>query len=112
MDHQDWTPVIFKKHKPSEKQTHVSHATISKVNEKPAWKIEKQIDSDSGPPLNYISPEVVKQIINGRINMKLTQKQLAQRLNMQEKDIKEIESCKAIENKSQIAKIKKVLNIK
>jgi ribosome-binding protein aMBF1 (putative translation factor) len=116
-EHQDWTQVVLKK-KPTKEQlpkvvtakNDVHTATISSATSKPVWKIEKQIDSTEGKPLNYVSKADADTIIKGRIAAKLTQKQLAQRLNMQEKDIKDIETCKAVENKAIIARIKKSLN--
>jgi ribosome-binding protein aMBF1 (putative translation factor) len=43
--------------------------------------------------------------------MKLTQKDLACKLNMQIKDIQDIESGKALENKMVLSKIRKMLNL-
>lgn len=114
--HQDWEPVVFKKKNQNaaivEKvaKKDVNNMTLV-AGEKPAWKIEKQVDSEDQKPLNLVSSDVAKSIIGGRIAMKLTQKQLAQRLCIQEKDIKDIESCKAVENKALLAKIKKTLCI-
>lgn len=114
MEHQDWETVVFKK----KSQHEITREKVPRQNghtvtpsQKPAWKIEQQVDSENGKPLNLVSSEVAKAIINGRIALKLTQKQLAQRLNLQEKDVKDIESCKAIENKALIARIKRTLGI-
>jgi ribosome-binding protein aMBF1 (putative translation factor) len=109
MEHQDWSPVIFKK-KPEKISIPDSPQTISSTSSKPAWKIEKMIDE--GIQLLKVSKEDSKIIIAGRINMKLSQKDLATRLNMQIKDIQEIENGKAIENKQVLSKIKKFLNVK
>lgn len=113
MDHQDWTPVVLraKKSPPTTTVSPRTTATISSTTSKPVWKIEKQVDSDQGKPLNLVSSDVAKAIIGGRIAMKLTQKYLAQRLNLPEKEIKEIEAGKAVENKAVIAKIKRLLGI-
>jgi ribosome-binding protein aMBF1 (putative translation factor) len=116
MEHQDWETIVFKKKSQNDVTREkvarpVSNGQTLTPYQKPAWKIEQQVDSENGKPLNLVTSEVGKAIINGRIAMKLTQKQLAQRLNMQEKDIKDIESCKAVENKALIAKIKKTLGI-
>ena len=115
--HQDWNTVVLKKRQVDDTTTKTDKApkkteVFSRVSSKPIWKIEKQIDSDTGKPLNYVSKHDADLIIKGRIEAKLTQKQLAQRLNMQEKDIKEIETCKAIENKAVLARVKRTLNIK
>jgi ribosome-binding protein aMBF1 (putative translation factor) len=119
MHHQDWETVYFTKKKtkndlPKEAvpKASITNATTSSVTAKPAWKIEQQVDNtDGSPPLNFVSTDTARSIVNGRVAAKLTQKQLAQRLNMQEKDIKDIEGGKAVENKAVLAKIKRVLNI-
>lgn len=115
-NHQDWTPVVLKK-KTSTPEIKVvnkndKQQSISSVTNKPAWKIEKQIDgTDSGKPLNYVSRDNAQKVIAGRVAMKLTQKDLATKLNMQVKEIQDIENCKAIENKLVLAKIKRVLQL-
>jgi len=75
------------------------------------WKIEQQVDGDNGKPLQYISKADSQLIIQGRIAMKLTQKDLACKLNMQIKDIQDIESGKSLENKMVLSKIRKCLNL-
>ena len=113
---QDWTEVVLKK-KPDPKkiETQVKSsqnvASVSQATNKPSWKIEKQIDGDSGKPLNFVSKEDAKQIIQGRVAMKLSQADLAKRLNMPLAAIQEIESCKAVENKLTLSKIKRFLKI-
>ena len=115
MQHQDWNTVILKAKKPPTETTTVckqSVCSISSATNKPAWKIEQQVDGDSGKPINYVSRDDSKMIIAGRVAKKLSQKDLAARLNMQLKDLQDIESCKAVENKSVLAKIKRFLEIK
>lgn len=114
--HQDWKQVILKPKKVEEAKENVTKSsvvktTVSTVTGKPAWKIEKEVDSDSGKPLIYVSRDDASNIIKGRVDMKLSQKDLANRLNMQFKYIQDIESCKAIENKQDLAKIKRFLKI-
>lgn len=113
MEHQDWETVVINKSKP--KQTtpihkHTSHATLTS-SQKPAWKIEKMVDSEDGKPISLISSDTSRAIVAGRVAAKLTQKQLAQQLNISEKEIKDIESGKAVENKLIISTIKKRLGI-
>lgn len=114
--HQDWETVILKKKKVDDARenvtkTSVNKTTISYATGKPAWKIEKEVDSETGKPLIYVSREDANNIIKGRIEMKLSQKDLANRLNMQFKYIQEIETCKAIENKQDLSRIKRFLKI-
>jgi len=123
---QDWTTVVFRKPKPVAQvtqpksqqpnakvnnQTH--NSLIHSASSKPAWKIEKQVDDDtSKAPLNYVSTQDAKIIIQARVAAKLSQKELATRLNLQEREIKDIEACKAVENKALLARIKKFLNLR
>jgi ribosome-binding protein aMBF1 (putative translation factor) len=115
MEHQDWNVITFKKNKGPEKEiqakSSVITATTSSTTNKPAWKIEQQVDGDNGKPLQYISKADSQLIIQGRIAMKLTQKDLACKLNIQIKDIQDIESGKALENKMVLSKIRKMLNL-
>ena len=108
--HQDWTTVVLNKKPPSnDKQTSVksSTQTISTTTNKPAWKIEQQVDSDKGKPVNYISKQDADMLKNMRFSLKKTQAELAVLLNMKLKDIQDIESYKAIENKGVIATMKR-----
>lgn len=115
MEHQDWNVVTFNKKNNVEKNIQfkkkfVNNATINSTTNRPAWKIEKQIDSDNiGSLMQYVSKEDANIIIQGRILMKLSQKDLAYKLNMPIKNIQDIESLKAIENKLTLSKIKKFL---
>lgn len=114
--HQDWETIVLRntnanKHSSSQKTSRPQTATLSSVTNKSAWKVEQQVDSTTGKPLTYVSKEDAQKIINGRISLKLTQKDLAVRVNMQLKDIADIETCKAIENKAILSKIKRSLNI-
>ena len=109
MNHQDWTPVIFKKQQNNQVKHIESAKTISSTTGIAAYKIEKA--ENDGIALKYVSREDSQRIIQGRVNQKLTQQALAQQLNIQLKDIQEIENCKAIENKQMLSKIKKKLNV-
>ena len=114
-NHQDWSTVVLKK-KSNEPDVKIvsknDKQSISSVANKPMWKLEKQIDSvDSGKPLTYVSRDDAQKIIAGRIAMKFTQKDLANRLNMQLKEIQDIENCKALENKLILSKIKRILQL-
>lgn len=113
MQYQDWNIVTFKNKKNIErKEIKNNIVTINSKTNKPIWKIEKQIDSDIGSVFKYVSREDANIIIQNRILMKLSQKDLAYKLNMPIKDIQDIESLKAIENKLTLSKIKKFLQVK
>lgn len=116
-NHQDWSTIVLKKKSSEPSEVKIvsknDKQSISSVVNKPMWKLEKQIDNiDSGKPLTYVSRDDAQKIIAGRIAMKLTQKDLATKLNMQVKEIQDIENCKALENKLVLSKIKKILQVK
>ena len=119
-DHQDWKQVVFKKTQLQEdstsrrlKKTLQSHAaTASTTSSKPAWKIEQEIDSDlTKKPLERVSKTDAQRIILGRCAMKLKQQDLATKLNMKVQELREIENCTAVENKTVLSRIKRFLNV-
>ena len=119
--HQDWTTVTLKRgggfvldggasnllpnNKPG--------CAMSSVTSTPARKIEARIDDPDGT--GSVLPKVSRAdgalIVAARTARKLTQLQLATHLNMQKKDIQEIECGKAIENRAQLSKIRRYLGI-
>ncbi len=114
LDHQDWNTVVFKKRNFASENRKNAVAqnkitTMSSVANKPAFKIEKQVDSDTGKPITYVSSQDAQEIIKMRTSRGLTQDQLACAVNFLPHKIKEIESRKAIENKADLIKIKKCL---
>lgn len=115
--HQDWKTVVLRPKKEVEVKTvakgaaGVSTSTVSTATGKPAWKIEEQVDSDVGKPIKLVSKEDASAIVKGRVEKKLTQKELAQKLNMQQKEIADIEAGKAVENKQVLSKIKRALGL-
>jgi ribosome-binding protein aMBF1 (putative translation factor) len=113
-NHQDWTEVVLNK-KTSQYMKETKKKTLpvvtSSVSNKPAWKIEQDVDGEVGKPLKYISVEDAHCIVNGRISKKLSQQALATQLNMKLREIQDIESRKAIENKAIIGKIKGFLSL-
>jgi ribosome-binding protein aMBF1 (putative translation factor) len=124
--HQDWKPVILKKKTPVPQQKQQNQqqkpggdsninksrqATMSAASAKPAWKIEEQVDSLERKPLDMVSKDIAKRIIQARTDAKLSQKELAIKANMTEREIRDIESAKAVENKAVLSKLKKILGI-
>jgi ribosome-binding protein aMBF1 (putative translation factor) len=88
--------------------------TQSAVSSKPAWKIEQQVDSDAPgtKPLTRVSPDDAQRVVAARTAAKLTQKQLAARINVQPRDIQEVESGRAIENRDLLARIRRSLGMR
>lgn len=112
--HQDWKVVVFKKSTPHKEQSKSKEAsdarriaqanqTMSSTANRPAWKIEQM--ALEGERLPRVSKDDAQKITALRVKHKLTRAQLAQRVNMKENYISDIETCKAVENKQHIAKI-------
>lgn len=120
-NHQDWEPVVIKKNPAkttsasssavARSRVQNNNASTSSINNKPAWKIEQQVDGDVGKPMTLVSKEDGAKITRGRVAMKLSQKDLAMKLNLPAKTIQDIENGKAVENKALLSKIRKMLNI-
>jgi ribosome-binding protein aMBF1 (putative translation factor) len=110
LDHQDWKQVIINTQNKS-KQTN-SKTNVKKLdsNTQKLMKIEKKANNDE---LKHekISNKLRTQIIQARNSKNLTQKQLANSINMPLQKISDIESGKAIYNAKDINKIKRYLKI-
>ena len=108
LDHQDWKQIKTKdnrleeKKKSSKKLSEGQHTDI---------KLMKQVE-EGNLQHKKVPPEIRKQIQQKRGSLKWTQKQLAQRVNLQVSVINEIETGKANYNPQHITKIKRVLHIK
>ena len=132
--HQDWETVVIRNKNAAlqkERETKGLHAfanstlntaaqnankakqqALQSASSKPAWKIEQRVDDpDAAKPIDYVSKEVSRAIIQGRVNLKLSQKDLAQKAHMMEAEIKKIENGTAVENRAVIAKLKRILQI-
>jgi|TARA_Y100000389_G_C17435522_1_gene505274 ribosome-binding protein aMBF1 (putative translation factor) len=107
LDHQDWKTLIVKKTK---EKPDKNKPKITKVGD-PNVKMEKKIE-EGKLEHKKITNELRVQIQQGRASKGLTQKQLANSVNLPQSIINEIESGKAIYNHVHINKIKRVLGIK
>lgn len=109
MEHQDWNTIYVtanKQLKEKEKQKEgVKSNHFSKEN-----KIEKKIE-EGNLKHDKTPSELGKIIQSKRLSQNMTQKDLAQKLNIPVKMINEIESGKAKHNPQVISKIKRILNI-
>ena len=111
--HQDWETVVLKPSKEKHEEQTIKKTVTETLtaSQKPAWKIEKQVDSEEGKPITLVSTSVAKMVTGARVAKKISQKDLARKLNVPEKDIKDIEAGKALENKALLAKIKRELGL-
>ena len=106
-DHQDWKTIVVKKPKENidNSKKKPSNTVLKNIS------LEKKADSDD---LHHkqLTLELRQSIMKGRSAKSLTQKQLANAINLPIQIISDIESGKAIYNAGHINKIKRHLKIK
>jgi ribosome-binding protein aMBF1 (putative translation factor) len=105
-EHQNWDTIYvhLDKHKSKEKNSSTkTHKEVSKET-----KIEQQIE-DGKLSHKKISTDFGKQVQSYRLQHKLTQKDLSQKINQPVKIITEIENGTAKHNPQVISKLKRLL---
>jgi len=110
LDHQDWKPVIVRTSEAQKLTEKKSSKKFSEGQQKDI-KLMKQVE-EGNLQHKKVPPEIRKQIQQKRGELKWTQKQLAQKVNIQVSIINEIETGKAKYNPQHITKIKRALGIK
>lgn len=111
---QDWEPVVFRKKKVNapkkgapggtgvRKHTQSNKQTVSDIRIK---------DEDELPQLKTVSRSLSKQIQDARTTKKLTQKQLAQKINERVQVVQDYESGKAAPTNQILSKLRKALGV-
>uniref|UniRef100_A0A0C9QMD7 TSA: Wollemia nobilis Ref_Wollemi_Transcript_22472_631 transcribed RNA sequence n=1 Tax=Wollemia nobilis TaxID=56998 RepID=A0A0C9QMD7_9CONI len=128
---QDWTPVVI--HKRPQKSSEArdpkavnaalrSGARVETVkkcdgghNKKTAQPVvnARKLDEETEPAaLQKVSGEVRQAIQKARLELKMSQAELAKRINERPQVIQEYESGKAVPNQAILAKMEKALNVK
>ena len=109
MNHQDWTPVVFTKNV----QKVYTEKQIKEYEEKQKQKLEKKKEKENEiqKPLK-VNFELKKALMQARLSKKMSQKDLANKLNVSVNTISDYENGKIIPNNAFIAKMEKVLNVK
>jgi|SaaInlStandDraft_7_1057024.scaffolds.fasta_scaffold69638_2 ribosome-binding protein aMBF1 (putative translation factor) len=112
MDHQDWKPVIL--HNPKKKPIVEKNKVVkTNLNSNSMMDVNmKKIEDNEDMKVEYVSKSVSKQIQQARLEQKMTQQDLANRLCVKKNIINELESGKMLKNNKFISKVKSVLNIK
>ena len=107
MSHQDWKPVVFTKNREytKEEQEKFEKKKIEKLEKK------KEEENEIKAPAK-VSFELKKAIMQARLSKKLTQKELATRLNVPINTISGYESGKIVPNNSFIVKMERILGTK
>ena len=109
MEHQNWETFIIHC-KDKKKKGNVNETKPEKQLTK-SQKIEK-MEKEDNLKHKKIDKELSKKIQQSRLSKGWTQKQLAQKINVNQNIINDIESGKAIYNGQHIGKLKRLLNIK
>jgi ribosome-binding protein aMBF1 (putative translation factor) len=132
MEHQDWTTVyIRKKHENPTDKNVVRQAlrngnsveTVAKVSGEAreysdrARKLESDLHvsaTEAPPPLAALpclSPSMRQEMIKARTNMKLSQVELAKRLNLNARIIQDLEGGKVVQDRSILPKVSRLLGV-
>ena len=99
MNHQDWEPVVFTKNSNNN----------SSINKRKKPTKFQELDSDEPPIPKQIDRKISTDISQRRTAKGLTQKKLAQQLNLQQCVINDYESGKVIPDKNILRKIMNAL---
>lgn len=111
MSHQDWTTVVFNKKSDDGKDTgkpssSSSSSSLSNVG------VYKAASDDDVKKTKYVSKNTSQAIMSARAEKKMTQKELAQKCNMDVSIINEIERGTCVYNATHVNKIQSVLGVK
>jgi putative transcription factor len=125
MSHQDWEPVVFKKRpnqseavKAAQRSGNVesvkktdggNRQNVQQVN---SYKLDNIDNSDEKLSLKMIDSKVVDAIKKKRCELKITQKDLANKAQVPETVIKSLENGKEKHNPPLLTKIQRVLGVK
>ena len=116
MNHQDWKTVVFRKSNAQLKKDGKVKKDKVLNNKRPnSNNIDvnlKKLDGDDVQPTKYVPKETSKLIQQARTAKKMTQQDLANRLNVKKTIINDLESGKMILNKGFVSRVKRVLGIK
>lgn len=113
--HQDWETVKFSKFVPQQAKktelvakTRLNQANAQRIEYQHLTKIEKE---DDIVQVERVSSELKQQIIRARCDKKMTQADLAKKINEPLKTIQEYENGKAIPNNQILQKLSRALGV-
>ena len=118
MDHQDWKPVILRKSNAQLKKDNKMAKETVLSSKRPnsnsnTFEVNKnKLDNDEVPAPTYVPKSICIEIQQARCAKKMSQQDLANRLNVKKNIVNELESGKMIYNKGFIRKVKNILQIK
>ena len=107
MDHQDWNTVIFSKEKKYTPEQIKAHEEKQKIKLEKKKAEENEVRAP--PKVNF---ELKKAIMQARISKKMSQKDLATRINVPVNTIAGYENGKIVPNNAFVVKIERALGTK
>ena len=107
MQHQDWENIVFNK-----KSEQLAKEENLRKHNAPGTAKFRELDSEDPPALEKVKNSTSRAIQKARQAKKMTQKDLANLLNIQASVISEYESGNATPNRQLLSKISKVLGVK
>lgn len=110
--HQDWTPVVFNKKSNDGKDTGKPSSSSSSSSSLSNVGVYKAASDDDVKKTKYVSKSTSQAIMSARSEKKMTQKELAQKCNMDVSIINEIERGACVYNATHVNKIQSVLGVK
>jgi putative transcription factor len=113
MSHQDWTPVVFSKKSDKKSNNEKEKTTPSSSSSSlSSVGVYKASSDDDVKKTKYVSKNTSQAIMSARSEKKMTQKELAQKCNMDVSIVNEIERGTCVYNATHVNKIQSVLGAK
>ena len=113
MSHQDWKPVVFGSKKKSNDENNSGKSTSSSCSSSLSnVGVYKAASDDDTKKTKYVSKNTSQAIMSARSEKKITQKELAQKCNMDVSIINEIERGACVYNATHVNKIQSILGVK
>jgi len=115
MSHQDWTPVVLGSKKKSNGENEKGKPTTTPPSSSSSLSnvgVYKAASDDDVKKTKYVLKTTSQAIMSARTEKKMTQKELAQKCNMDVSIINEIERGACVYNATHINKIQSVLGVK
>ena len=115
MDHQDWKQVILRnpnaRKNIEQKKTVVKKPIQHNSNKTNGDMSFKKLDGNEIEKIASVNKDDVKKIQQARLALKMSQKDLANKLNVKQTVINELESGKMKKNSQFVNKVKRILKI-
>jgi ribosome-binding protein aMBF1 (putative translation factor) len=112
MEHQDWATLSI--HNPQKKT--VQKEIVQKKGDNAVKDTIHKLENDNAETFKhtYIPSSISKEIVKTRVALKLSQKELAQKMNLQQNIYVELENGKAlysVETKKHITQLERLLKV-